>query len=177
MSYGTLELSTGWHKIEALVYNGPTYIRLEFDKKLSNHVDAMTITPPAFDTGEGTYPSIRGTHNGTFTPSNTMIISRLYTYPSEGTGGHTEYVRFWDESWSVEATWNGYHGDWRDITFDVPFTLVANETYNYTIRTGSYPQIIHADSKTVAGGTITCDTFVDTNGNEYEDWIPAIRLG
>jgi hypothetical protein len=53
---------------------------------------------------------------------------------------------------------------------------VANETYDYTIRTGSYPQIIHAANKTVAGGTITCDTFVDTNGNMYTDWIPAIRF-
>ena len=77
----------------------------------------------------------------------------------------------------AEADWNGYKVDGHTITFDVPFELVANETYNYTIRTGSYPQIIHADSKAVAGGTITCDTFVDTNGNIYADWIPAIRFG
>ena len=49
--------------------------------------------------------------------------------------------------------------------------------YNYTIRTGSYSQIIHEPSKNVTGGTITCTSFVDANGKMYTDWIPAIRLG
>ncbi len=131
-----------------------------------------------FDTGTGTYPSIAGTHNGTITTNVTIAVSKLYTYPCAGTGGHTEHVIIRNESGIIaEADWDGYQVDGHNITFDVPFELVANETYNYSIRTGSYPQIIHADSKTVAGGTITCDTFVDVNGNEYEDWIPAIRLG
>ncbi len=132
-----------------------------------------------FDTGTGTYPSIAGTHNGTITTNVTIQVSKLYTYPCAGTGGHPEHVIIWNESGVIiaEADWDGYQVDGHTITFDVPFELVANETYNYSIRTGSYPQIIHADSKTVAGGTITCDTFVDVNGNEYEDWIPAIRLG
>jgi len=63
----------------------------------------------------------------------------LYTYPCPGTGGHTEYA--------VEASWNGYTGDWHNLTFNNSFTLYANETYNYTIRTGSYPQIIRASSQ------------------------------
>ncbi|KAF5432430.1 hypothetical protein C5S36_08515 [Candidatus Methanophagaceae archaeon] len=132
-----------------------------------------------FDTGTGTYPSIAGSHNGTITPNVTIKVSKLYTYPCAGTGGHTENVIIWNESGVkiAEADWEGYQVDGHTITFDVPFTLVANETYDYSIRTGSYQQIIHADSKAVAGGTITCDTFVDTNGNEYEDWIPAIRFG
>ena len=37
-------------------------------------------------------------------------------------------------------------------------------------------QIIHAPSKDVTGGTITCDKFVDANGRIYYDWIPAIKL-
>jgi len=45
------------------------------------------------------------------------------------------------------------------------------------IRTGSYPQIIHAREKAVEGGIITCEEFVDANGRRYDDWIPAIRLG
>ena len=132
-----------------------------------------------FDTGTGTYPSIAGTHNGTITTNVTIQVSKLYTYPCAGTGGHTEHVIIRNESGVIiaEAEWDGYQVDGHTITFDVPFELVANATYNYSIRTGSYPQIIHADSKAVAGGTITCDTFVDSNGNEYEDWIPAIRLG
>ena len=39
-----------------------------------------------------------------------------------------------------------------------------------------YPQIIHAESKDVMGGTITCTEFVDANGKQHEGWIPAIRL-
>ena len=131
-----------------------------------------------FDTGTGTYPSIAGTHNGTITTNVTIQVSKLYTYPCAGTGGHTEHVIIANESGIIaEADWDGYQVDGHTITFDVPFELVANETYSYSIRTGSYPQIIHADSKVVAGGTITCDTFVDTNGNTYTDWIPAIRFG
>ena len=132
-----------------------------------------------FDTDTGTYPSISGTHNGTITTNVTIRVSKLYTYPCAGTGGHTEHVIIWNESGVkiAEADWEGYQVDGHNISFDDSFRLVANETYSYIIRTGSYPQIIHAANKTVAGGTITCDTFVDANGNTYTDWIPAIRLG
>ena len=41
MSYGTMVLSAGWHKVEALVYNGGVDIWLEFDKKISDYVDVM----------------------------------------------------------------------------------------------------------------------------------------
>ncbi|KAF5434329.1 hypothetical protein C5S36_05280 [Candidatus Methanophagaceae archaeon] len=132
----------------------------------------------SFDTGTGTYPSIAGTHNGTITPNVTINVSQLYTYPCEATGGRTEHVIIWNNSGFIaEAYWGGYHvNDGHNISFDGPFTLVANETYNYTIRTGSYPQIIHATNKDVTGGTITCDKFVDANGKKYTDWIPAIRF-
>jgi len=141
---------------------------------------AITVSEGlVFDTGTGTYPSIAGTHNGTIMPNVTIAVSKLYTYPCAGTGGHPEHVIIRNESGVIiaEADWKGYQIDGHNISFDVPFTLVANETYNYSIRTGSYPQIIHATSKAVAGGTITCDTFVDANGNIYTDWIPAIRVG
>jgi hypothetical protein len=131
---------------------------------------------PTFDTGSGTYPSISGIHNGTITPSHNIGISRLFTYSCSGTGGHTEYVKIWNSTgWNVIATWNGYQGDWHNITFDQPVTLQAGTTYNYIIRTGSYPQIIHEPSFNALGGTITCTEFVDTNGKRYT-WIPAIRL-
>ncbi|RLG36957.1 hypothetical protein DRN79_03955, partial [Methanosarcinales archaeon] len=91
-------------------------------------------------------------------------------------GGHTKYVRIYGPGVDVSKTWSGYTGDYHNITFDTPFTLKAGETYNYEIRTGSYPQIIHATSKSVIGGTITCTKFVDANGKEYTNWIPAIRL-
>ena len=119
-----------------------------------------------FDTGPGTYPSIFGTHNGTITPSQTILIQKLYTYPCTGTGGHSEYAKIWNSTLNATATWNGYVGDWHNISFDKNFTLIANETYNYTIRTGSYPQIHHTDNLGVANGmgTITCDKFIDANG-------------
>ena len=131
-----------------------------------------------FDTGEGTYPSIMGTHNGTIKPNQTITVSQLYTYPCIGTGGHTEHVRIWNDTWpGKEAYWEGYVEDWHNISFDEPFTLYANETYYYSIRTGSYPQIIHESPFNATGGRITCDKFIDANGRVHYDWIPAIRLG
>jgi len=80
------------------------------------------------------------------------------------------------------ASWNGYRGDWHNISFARSFTLRAGVEYNYTIITGSYPQIIHEDRKEVKGGNnymqsvITCNQFTDANGRTYNNWIPAIRL-
>ena len=135
-------------------------------------------TENIFDTepSENPYPSIMGTHNGTITLNQTINVSKLYTYPCTGTGGHTEYARIWNSSLDTNATWNGYTGDWHNISFNKSFTLVANETYSYTIITGSYPQIIHESSKEVTGGTINCTEFTDANSKKYDDWIPAIRL-
>ena len=131
------------------------------------------------DTGESSnpYPSISGTHNGTIRPYHDIVVSNLYTYPCAGTGGHTEYVKIWNSKtgWNVTATWNGYTGDWHNISFNSSFTLYANETYNYTIRTGSYPQIIHAQFHNATGGVITSE-FVDINGRRHEGWIPAVKL-
>lgn len=130
-----------------------------------------------FDTDPGTYPSISGIHTGTITLTKTITMSRLYTYPCLGTGGHTEYVKISNDSWSIEGLpWDDYTGDWHNISFPVTFILRANETYNYTIKTGSYPQIIHEPSYNATGGTITCTEFVDANGKRYNNWIPAIRL-
>jgi len=133
-----------------------------------------------FDTGEpeNPYPSIFGTHNGTIKPNQLIIVHKLYTYPCTGTGGHTEYVRIWNDTWDgKEAYWNGYREDWRNITFDETFMLFAEKTYYYEIRTGSYPQIIHKPEHTTLGGSfINCTSFVDANGKECTGWIPAIRL-
>ncbi|MDD3292261.1 MAG: hypothetical protein PHD13_07320 [Methanocellales archaeon] len=129
-----------------------------------------------FDTGTGTAPSTSGTHNGTITPLYNFNVSYMYTYPCAGTGGHAEYVKIWNSTWNTTATWTGYSGDYHNITFGESFILRAGETYNYTIKTGSYPQIIHATSTEVTGGTITCTQFTDVNGVTYNDWIPAIRL-
>ena len=145
----------------------------------SKTVTVNPVVPTAvFDTDAGTYPSIFGTHKGTIKPNQTIAVQKLYTYPCAGTGGHTEHVRIWNDTWiGKEAHWKGYKDDWHNITFDEPFTLFAEKTYNYEIRTGSYPQIIHKPEHTTLDGSfINCTLFVDANGKEYTNWIPAIRL-
>jgi len=130
------------------------------------------------DSPENPYPSIFGTHNGTITPNYDIPVSRMYTYPCSGTGGHSEYIEIWNATeWTVNASWDGYKDDWRNISFDEPFILEADKTYNYTIRTGSYPQIHHRDELEVDGGIINCTKFIDANGKiYYDDWILAIKL-
>ena len=105
-----------------------------------------------------------------------MQVQKLYTYPCDGTGGHSEYVRIWGNGVDQNASWTGYSGDWHNITFNETFVLYKNETYNYTIFTGSYPQIIHETLFSATGGTITCTSFTDANGAVHYDWIRAITL-
>jgi hypothetical protein len=127
-----------------------------------------------FDTGAGTYPSVAGVHRGTIKPNHTVIVKKMYTYPCAGTGGHTEFVEISNGTWSINASWSGYYGDY--ITFPEIFTLAAGQEYSYEISTGSYPRIIHKQNHTTSDGFINCTSFVDVNGNDYDNWIPAIRL-
>ncbi len=140
-------------------------------------------TVSAFDTGPGTYPCIMGTHTGTIKPSHNLNVSKLYTYPCAGTGGHTKSIELYENGTLIaNGTWTGYHEDWHNITLHSGtdgtsyVTLLRDHEYNYTIRTGSYPQILHTTSKEVTGGTITCSSFVDANGKTYTDRIPAIKF-
>jgi hypothetical protein len=134
-------------------------------------------TASIFDTGAGTYPSIAGTHTGTIESNQTVTVQKIYTYPCEGTGGHSEHVIIRNKSEKIaEAYWDGYQEDWHNITFSDPFTLIAGETYYYTIRTGSYPLIHHTHTIQTANGWINCTEFVDVNGKSYDNWIPAISL-
>ena len=129
------------------------------------------------DTDPGTYPSTSGTHNGTLKLNQPLTVQNLYTYPCTSTGGHPEYAKFYNDTWHIESPqWKGYQGDGENIYFNHSFTLVANETYNYTIRTGSYPQIHHAPALLTDNGWLNCTEFTDANGKKHTDWIPAIRL-
>ncbi|KAF5435526.1 CASH domain-containing protein [Candidatus Methanophagaceae archaeon] len=144
----------------------------------------FATAPSVFDTYIGTYPSLMGTHTGTITPSQNITASKLYTYPCTGTGGHTESINLYENGTLIaNGTWTGYlDEDWHNITLHNGtdsahyVTLLQDQEYNYTIRTGSYPQILHATSKEVSGGTITCTSFVDANGKTYTDRIPAIKF-
>jgi len=130
-----------------------------------------------FDTGEGYYPSIMGVHKGYFTPKHNITVHQIYTYPCAGTGGHSEYVAFYENGNELgNASWNGYQSDYHNIRFDISLTLHKGVVYSYELRTGSYPQIIHNQSLANDYGTINCTSFVDANGRSYSNWIPAIRL-
>ena len=137
-----------------------------------------------FDTGapSNPYPSIAGTHHGTITPNRTIAVNKLYTYPCLGTGGHTESIELEENGELIaNGTWNGYQGDWHNITLHnvtgAPYVrLLKGHKYNYTIVTGSYPQIHHTDNHSTPTGFITCSEFVDANGKRYNNWIPAIKL-
>ncbi|MCK4734096.1 MAG: hypothetical protein KAT65_16710 [Methanophagales archaeon] len=143
-----------------------------------NTTSVTFLADAVFDTDSSAnpYPSIFGMHNGTIIPSYDINISELYTYPCVGTGGHTKYARIWNNSLNAIARWDGYVGDWHNISFDKSFTLEKGKTYNYTIKTGSYPQIIHETLFNATGGTITCTKFIDANGKFYNDRIPAIKF-
>ncbi|HDS45135.1 MAG TPA: PKD domain-containing protein [Methanomicrobia archaeon] len=143
----------------------------------TSRVIKVFLDVPYFDTGPGTYPSIPGTHTGTITMTHTVNVSKIYLYPCTGTGGHINYAKIWNASWDgAEVYWNGYVGDWHNLSFDKNFTLVAGETYSYIIKTGSYPQIHHTPELLTAKGWITSSEFVDVNGKQHEGWIPAIKL-
>ena len=140
---------------------------------------SFTCEATIFDTGKGTYPSISGTHYGTIIPNRNIRVNRIYTYPCAGTGGHIEYAKIWNETTGecAVAEWNGYHvADYHNLTFNTTLTLEKDVIYNYIIETGSYPQIIHAPYKQLNEGNITCTSFEDANGKEYNNWIPAFRL-
>jgi len=140
-------------------------------------LSVVEINITGFDTGAGAYPSIAGVHKGVIIPNRDINVSKLCTYPCAGTGGHTEYAKIGNTTWNATATWTGYSGDWHIITFDQPFKLEAGKTYDYEIRTGSYPQIIRdQDHTTLDGSFINCTSFKDVNGNVHEDWIPALKL-
>lgn len=132
-----------------------------------------------FDTGTPAtpYPSIAGRHEGTLKLNGDLVVTKLHLYACPGTGGHAEYVRIWGDGIDEQASGNGYDEDWQDLTFDVQFLLEAGKTYNYTLYTGSYPQLIHEKSFIASGGTITCTEFVDVNGRAHAiPWLPALRL-
>jgi len=163
------------------VVNKTVTVRLYVGDPLLGVIPAA-VEPLGFDTGEGTYPSIKGTHNGTIIPSRDLNVSKLYTYSCAGTGGHTESIKLYENSTLITSgSRAGYEGDWHNITIENEtgasyVMLLKGHEYNYTLVTGSYPQIIHEHSKEVTGGTITCSSFVGANGKVYYDWIPAIRL-
>ena len=138
----------------------------------------VPISAQIFDTGrpENPYPSISGEFIGTIITNTKIIATKLYTYACEGTGGHTEHALICNLTWCAEAKWEGYKGDWMNISFNKTVILMPYGTYNITIVTGSYPQIHHTSSLKTENGFINCTEFIDVNGNKYENWIPAIKL-
>jgi len=160
-----------------LCADGPDWV--EESNETNNCEENEFVYPEAaaFDTCFGTYPSIMGTHKGEIKPSCNINVSTLYTYPCAGTGGHTESIGLYEYGDLIaNGTWSGYQGDYHNIPITPSVILLAGHTYNYTIVTGSYPQIHHMSELYTPNGTITCDKFIDANGRIYHDWIPAIRF-
>ena len=112
-----------------------TVVLVVTDNNGATNSTSKTITVSSvavFDTGAPAYPypSISGINNGTITPSCNINVSKLYTYLCDGTGGHTEYARVYNVSVTIaEAHWNGYVGDWHNISFNDTFVLYKNETF------------------------------------------------
>ncbi|MBN1762372.1 MAG: DUF3344 domain-containing protein [Methanomicrobia archaeon] len=146
----------------------------------SSAILLLTQEEDILDTGlpESRYPSISGIHNGSITVDTNITVSSLYTYQCPGTGGHTEFIRIWNETTGacVKGHWDGYQGDYQTISLNRTITLKKGVTYHYTIQTGSYPQIHHQKELPVDGGIVTCEKFTDANGREYDTWIPAFIL-
>ncbi len=130
-----------------------------------------------FVTPEGTYPSIAGTHKGAITPKSNINVTHIEIRACEGTGGHIEYARITGDGVSSKAMWEGYNTNYKSLEFDVPFMLETAKTYEYEIKTGSYPQIIHLSELEVPAGIIKCSKFVDINGRIHTEGIPSIWLG
>ena len=125
---------------------------------------------------ESSYPSISGIHYGIFTPKCNISVSKLYTYPCKGTGGHTKYAVIWGNGIKTIGEWNGYSGDWKNITFNKTYVLEKDKLYRYMIVTGSYPEIHHTNLLETDQGVLTCTFFITKNGKVYYDWIPSIKL-
>ena len=196
-NYGSGAIASGTYKLATLTFHGESVegctCDVWFDENIVPDTDGKPIVntytdgtytctaqPQIFDTGAPIkpYPSIPGTHNGTITPYENISVNYIYTYPCTGTGGHTEFAMIWNETERecAVANWDGYVGDWHNISLNTTLTLKEGVVYSYTIRTGSYPQIHHTDELEVDSGIIRCDEFIDTNGKKYTDWILAIKL-
>ena len=171
-------VTTGLASSTTYEFNVSAYDDNDLEGENATVIVTTTSAPVGiFDTRPGGYPSIRGTHTGTITPSHDVYVTKMYTYPCFKTDGHTEYVRFDGYGIDVNKTWiRTYLGAYQWIEFDTPFLLDAGVEYNYTIITGCYPQIHHTPALNTTDGWINCTKFEDANGMEYNDWIPAIRL-
>jgi parallel beta-helix repeat protein len=155
---------------------GDTSVPYNASGNIVNGGDWLPLVPSIFDTGEGTYPSISGTFIGTITPSRNLTLNTLYTYSCTGTGGHTKSIELYEYSFlRAMGMWSGYQGDWHTITF-TKVALLKDHEYRYIIVTGSYPQVVHTESKNVTGGKITYTDCVDINGKQHENWMPAIKM-
>ena len=112
---------------------------LDWIRTHSNGKDKFCYTEvatPTFDTGrsENPYPSISGKFIGTIKTNTKIIAKKLYTYACEGTGGHTEHALICNSTWCAEAKWEGYKGDWMNISFNRTVILMPYETYNDSDR-------------------------------------------
>lgn len=150
------------------------------DLGILNTSTTVIIAAIEFDTTAGGYPSIGGVLHGVIKPAHHLAAEKIRAYPCAGTGGHFESVTFCNATTGAvvaNATWDGYNGDYRTLTFPERFVLAGGTEYTYVIITGSYPQMIHRQNVTTSDGVLTCTSFSDANGILHDDWLPAFHLG
>ena len=106
MSYGTLELNSGWNKIEALVYNGPWSISLQLEPVLST-IGIMDAN--AYDGAP--VPALRTTLTTTATPAGGGSVSppgdQTRKYGSSVTVTATPAAGYKFTGWSGDCSGTG----------------------------------------------------------------------
>ena len=106
MSYGTLELNSGWNKIEALVYNGPWSISLQLEPVLST-IGIMDAN--AYDGAP--VPALRTTLTTTATPAGGGSVSppgdQTREYGSSVTVTATPAAGYKFTGWSGDCSGTG----------------------------------------------------------------------
>ena len=199
-SYGIMELNSGWNKIEALVYNGPTHIELRLDPVLNTIgvIDANAYygapAPASGATIAATYEfptePLRGdrvflnsgTLNGQQITSSNPFLSITPGQAISGTinlmvandhGGHAVFP--------VEATptWGDHQSGYWDVPISVPSYGTARRDVTIDLTAPSTPgvyAIIFAAQAEFSGGYITSATHWPSgsprwnNGDDIAGW-------
>ena len=199
-SYGIMELNSGWNKIEALVYNGPTHIELRLDPVLST-IGVVDANAYAYAPAPASGATIAATHefpteplrgdrvflnsgtlNGQQITSSNPFLSVTPGQAISGTvnlmvandhGGHAVFP--------VEATptWGDHQSGYWDVPISVPSYGTARRDVTIDLTAPSTPgvyAIIFAAQAEFSGGYITSATHWPSgsprwnNGDDIAGW-------
>ena len=199
-SYGIMELNSGWNKIEALVYSGPTHIELRLKPVLST-IGVVDANAYAYAPAPASGATIAATHefpteplrgdrvflnsgtlNGQQITSSNPFLSVTPGQAISGTvnlmvandhGGHAVFP--------VEATptWGDHQSGYWDVPISVPSYGTARRDVTIDLTAPSTPgvyAIIFAAQAEFSGGYITSATHWPSgsprwnNGDDIAGW-------